>query len=557
MVRMAPLSLVTLALVACQGASDDEDQSQAPRNLGLAARGLVGQDELWLVRVSEAEQGGLDRNGDGDAADEVVVVLDLEKELVLDPGLALADTDGPVPLLACDGQCAAFAVDEAASGGRDLNGDGDALDRVLHVYEPGRDLVELGLAVSAIEVGGALVACAVDEQGQSASDLDADGDADGSVLAVHDLRDGSTTVFSLRDSAPLLVRDERVALRVAEREGLDLNLDGDDDDQAVFELYDARTRLLQNTTLVLAGPGLASAAGTFGLSVDERGQGRGDLSGDGDSDDAVFHVFDPERGLSVNLGVSIPFHPPPAVDGQRYLLLVREEPSALDRNGDGDLEDLVVHVFDAATGLLSNAALATQGSARLAGGWVGVSVSEAMQGSTDLDGDGEAGGNVVHAFELDTGSLQNLELDAFEFLASSGHLFLAPFEELAAVDWNDDGDQSDRVLFGWSAADGRTRNLASVWDVLAVQGEHALVSARESDRGGDGNGDGDADDLLLELFDANLQRSRPLGLAQGRAQRLTAQLAVLALVEEAAQGRDLNGDGDLADDVLHASRPRR
>lgn len=552
MLRPTRLALVALALAACRHGGGPSAVAPLARNLGLAARALLGAERLWLVRVLESEQGGRDANGDGDAEDELVYVLDLERGGFVGAPLALADARSAPPLLACDGESAAFAVDEAAEGGRDLNGDGDALDRVLFVLErTAGTLANLGFAVNALEVGGTLVAFAVDEHGQGA-DLDADGDADGGVLHVHDLADGSLRVLSLRDSLPLAVADGRVALCLAERPGLDLTGDGDDLDRTVFEVYDGRTRLLHNTTLVLAGPAVAAVGHTFGFSVSEAEQGRGDLSGDGAADDAVFHVYDPERGFSLNLGLSVPLHPAPASDARHYLLRALESAQGRDLNDDGDLEDLVVCVFEPDTDRLFVTGLASQGAAVLLDGWVGVSVFEPMQGNADLDGDGEADGNVVHVYELATGGVQNLGLDAFVLHGGDRRVFLAPFETLSGIDWNQDGDREDRVLFDWSAADLRTRNSGEgIGSVLAVAGDQALLVVRETERGGDGNGDGDAHDLLLELYDAARGSTRALGWGAGSAAFLTSRLEVLALVEEEAQGRDLNGDGDRSDEVLH------
>jgi hypothetical protein len=548
------LALAVLALASCQ--REQGSPAAAPseaRNLGLAASGLTGRAGLWLVRVREAEDGGRDRNGDGDAEDELVSVLDLERGWWPGPPLAVAGPLSDPPLLACDGASAAFAVDEAAEGGRDLNGDGDAQDRVLFVFERARGTCSnLGFAVRAFELEGELLAFAVDEAGQAQQDLDVDGDADGTVLAVYDLARSSLRTFTLRDSRPLCVRDGRVALALAERPGLDLTLDGDEDDTAVLEVYDARTGVLHNTTLALAGPSVSSAGGTFGFAVSEAAQGRGDLSGDDDADDAVFHVYDPERGLSVNLGLGVLLYPPPPSDGERFLLHALEETGRHDSNGDGDLEDLVVYVFEARAGLLIESGLASHGAAALLDGWVGLSVGEAMQGSSDLDGDGEASGNVVHVFELATGQVQTLGLDAFVLHASAARVFLAPAEDQSGVDWNQDGDTRDHILFDWSVLDQRTRNSrAGIGSVLAVAGDHALLAARETERGGDGNADGDADDLLLELYDASSGHTLALGWSAGSAAHLTPRLEVLALVEEDAQGRDLNGDGDLHDEVLH------
>lgn len=547
------LRLTSVALVSCAcGQRNSSGSSPLSGDLRLAARVLVGEDGLWLVQVRESEQAGLDRNGDGDVLDDVLVLLDLERGTLRETGLALSIAGDRPPLLACDGQVAALAVDEAAQGATDLNGDGDAEDRVLFVLDrESGTFRNLALAVRTVRVGFPLVAAAVDEHDQGELDLDGDGDADGTTLAIHDLGDGSTAHLGLRDASPLLVRDGRVALMLSERPGLDLSLDGDDLDRTVFEVYDGRTRLLQNTTLVLAGTEIASAAGTFGVAVSEAGQGLGDLSGDGDTDDAVFHVYAPERGLSINLGLGVPFHPSAVTDGERYLVHAFEAAHGSDANGDQDLDDLVVVVFDPRTGLLTSSGLASQGAAVLAGAVVGIAVSEPMQGSLDLDGNGEANGNIVHVLDLEIETLQNLGLDSFRLLGTPSRLFLAPSEEAAQVDWNEDGDHLDQVLFAWDAVERVAHREVAILALLAANGDHALVSVREADRGGDENGDGDDDDLLLELLDARSGRSLPLGLAVGSATRLTGDLRVLTLVDEAAQGRDLNGDGDLADEVLH------
>jgi hypothetical protein len=515
---------------------------------------LIGADDLWLVEVSEAEQGGLDLNGDGDACDRIAFVLELEPLHFRSTGLALGDDAEERTLWSCDGEAAAFAVSERAQGGLDRNGDGDAEDLVL-VHLEGATPVAHPLAVRKILAGGAWIACALDEAAQGARDLDFDGDADGTVLWLLDRRDGSELAFGLRDAQPLAIASDDVALRLAERDGIDLNGDGDDDDEAVFEVFDGATRLLQNTTLVLASDAVASAAGTFGVSVSEAGMGLGDLTGDGDADDAVFYVYSPARGFSVNLGLSVPLYPPPAVDGERYLLFAREAARARDANGDGDRDDWTVHVFEAGPGVLYDTQLASQGSAVLLGGWVAVSVSEAMQGSSDLDGDGEASGNVVHAFELASGTLLSLGIDAHALEASGERLFLLPSEELAALDWNADGDALDRVLFDWSAAAAEPRSSGiAAGELVAAQGAEVLLVEREGERGADANGDGDRDDHVLALHDVERGTHRTLALAAG-SQARWAGSSVLALIDERAQGADLNGDGDCADEVLHLVRP--
>lgn len=539
---------------------EDEDEGEPGRealNLGVAVHALTGAGERWLVAVREAEQGGRDLNGDGDARDWVVHLLEPSRGRLVSTGLALADDDDPRLLWACDGEAAAFALDERAQGGLDRNGDGDALDRVLVILEGDVPRVHPH-AVAALVAGGSLVACAVDEAAQGGQDLDFDGDADGTALRIHDARDGFELAFGLRDAWPLAIAGGNVALRLSERVGIDLNGDGDDQDRRVLELFDGSTRLLHNTTLVLAGDAVASAGGTFGVCVSEADQGLGDLSGDQDTDDAVYYVYSPQRGYSINLRLSVPLYPPPVVDGERFLLLASEAPAALDRNADGDLDDWIVHVFEADPGLLYDTGLASQGSAALLGGWVGVSVSEAMQGSSDLDHDGDADGNVVHALELASGTLLSLGLDAFQLASSGERLYLLPSEQQTAIDWNGDGDVEDRALFDWNAlAAGPRRTSATFGEFVGAQGSLTLLRVSERELARDVTGDGDLADEVLELVEVERGTRRVLALAVGGQAHLLPGETVLALVDEASQGRDLDGDGDLLDEVLHvvAGRP--
>jgi len=571
-----PLAPVLLLAAACGARDPGPTPAPGATNLGLAGRALHGQGELWALVVREAEQGGLDRNGDGDAEDDVLVVLDLGPGAESGAGaesvlssvelapveLALGESalDGPAAV-AVGAELVLFAVSEIAQGGRDLDGDGDAEDLVAHVYERGpRAVQNLGLAVGRARApaaldpilfaDGELCAFAVDEDAQGA-DLDGDGRADGSVLHVFDGRTGAVQSLSIHGSVPLALHDGVVAFGTREVEGLDLDLDGDVED-TVLELFDVIAGEIHVTGLALAGGGVVAAGGAFGLSVSEHDQGQRDLDGDGDAEDAVFVVYDPLSGATLNLGLVVPLYPPPATDGERFLLHALEEPTGRDANGDGDRADLVVYVFEPRARRLIATGLATTGVAAFAGNWLGVSVSEAMQGVSDLDGDGGAAGDVVVLLELTTGFAQELGLDARTLVGGDGVLFVLPDEETAKLDWNADGDQRDGVLFEWSAAGRRlTSSGRAVGRIAESSGRRALVTLSEEGEGRDANGDGDRFDVVLARYDAGRGRLDGLGLAAGRALRLGAGGCALALVEEDAQGADLNGDGDRADEVLY------
>ena len=100
-------------------------------NLGRAATAVALSDRWLAALVSEPGQGHTDFNGDGDATDTVVQVAPVTATSGADwtnVGQA-ADTVDVV------GNIVAFLTPEAAQGNQDLNGDGDATDRVLQVYD--------------------------------------------------------------------------------------------------------------------------------------------------------------------------------------------------------------------------------------------------------------------------------------------------------------------------------------------------------------------------------------------------------------------------------------
>ncbi len=547
---------VAVLLGGCLG-STDPVREPAITNQELAAVALLVEGDLAVAVVRESHQAGRDLNGDGDALDDVVHALDLATGELTNLGLAVvplpAFSDAAPPLLAVGEQALAIGVSEASQGATDLNGDGDSEDLVLHGHvRSTRTTRNLRLAVDAAQVGGTLLSSSVSEAAQGGLDLDGNGFAVDGVLHVHDLVDGSTVNLQLQNADACEIADGVVAFRTAESAGLDLNFDGDDTDPAVLQLYDAVTHQIHNPALAVSGC-VSVAGGAFGFLVDEFHQGQTDLNADGDGEDAVFHVYDPASRVARNLGLTASAQP--VRDASRFLLLAPEAGNARDLNADGDQQDEVFQVHDIAGELPVNTGLASLGSAGQAlfvGPWLAASVSEEMQGGRDLDGDGDADGHVVHVREGTSGLVLDLSVDSF-FLAPGGErlLFLS-LEEFSGQDWNGDGDRSDAVLFDWDSRTRRLRNSnLSIVGIQGTSGEVTLVLVSELEEGEDANADGDADDLVLGLYDANAGGLRHLGLATRGSARLAPAGRAAALVSEADQGADLNGDGDRLDDVLH------
>jgi hypothetical protein len=231
------------------------------------------QQGLSAFTVNEATAGDL--NGDGDAIDAVVHVADRRSDVSLNLGLAASTvcrTTMVPPFVDCQPvepvvarTVAAFLVDEAAQGSLDLNGDGDAQDAVLYVYDgQSRQLITTGLAVSngvgrdvssftfpiAPVVTEKLVVFLVSEAESGGVDLNGDTDTVDAVFHLVDLKTAAmvnlakaaATIpgpFGSRNPVPPSVNGQQVTLTVGESDqgGVDLNGDGDADDHVTFVLH--------------------------------------------------------------------------------------------------------------------------------------------------------------------------------------------------------------------------------------------------------------------------------------------------------------------------------
>lgn len=224
----------TVAQLACLGA--------APVSLGLAADEAVLLADAIAVRASEAGA-GRDLDGDGDRDDAVVHVA--RRDAPTDwRNLAL-----PATRLGGHGGVVAFLVDEASAG--DRNGDGDADDQVLHVwFAADGAVVNVGQAAEDFVIGDRLLAFRTSEAHQGGASLNGDDDADDAVLQVFDLErrqllsSGQAATpcrFSACDPRfPYRVFDDTVKFLTFEREqGTDLTGNGTID-ELVLQTFNVR-----------------------------------------------------------------------------------------------------------------------------------------------------------------------------------------------------------------------------------------------------------------------------------------------------------------------------
>jgi hypothetical protein len=550
------------ALVGCSRSDSGGRSSASPgatnsisTNLGLASSGVLGKGRLWLVAASERGQ-GVDLDGDGDALHPVLHVYDSFQGSLENLGLAVAGLPAYEPGLVDDGR-AVFPVSEIWQG-LDANGDGDASDLVLHLFDVRTPTIEnLGVAIPTglpfvPRLEGELLLMGVDEVSQGA-DLDADGLVGGEVIYVRDFARGVTRSLGRRMvSRTLHAVDRRAAFLIAETVATgDLNGDGDTNDSSVLVVYDGTRGVLVSSGLATSGERVLFAADFAAALVSEEQQGV-DLDGDGDLHDFVFHDFDPLTGSMRNL--ELEGAPVPSVEGRDvFALMVAESATSGDLDGDGDATDVVPFLYDPVLGQATNLALAhsTASAPIFLQRSLVVLVSEADQGAEDLDGDGDADGLVPHVYDLVNGTMTSLGIDGAAFASARGYLLIGRLEAEASVDWNGDGDKTDSVLFAWDEQrDQLVNTRMSAISLLDSRADRALILQSESRDGRDLNGDGDELDRVVASYDFGTGLRARTALA-GRRGSLVGDDAALVLVDEVSQGLDLNGDGDERDSVLH------
>src|SRR5207249_4923076 len=115
-----------------------------------------------------------------------------------------------------------------------------------------------------------------------------------------------------------------------------------------------------------------------------------------------------------------------------------------------------------------------------------------------------------------------------------------------------DGELDDTVLESFDAASGTLISLCPAEDVVVAAGRAAFLRPESAVGtaacpGGSLNADADLTDLVVQLW----QGSGPvLNLGKAATAIAISPTHVAALVSEAGEGSDLNGDGDAADRVL-------
>lgn len=292
-------------------------------------------------------------------------------------------------LLDLGGGLVVFLTNEAAQR-RDLNGDGDKLDDVLQSFnaatgvghnsgtqaiagtlddlgnracDPARGPCQLFPLPcqpfrgpeGVVRPGDGLVAFLTDEAAQGRR-LNTDRDRLDDVLQVFNAVTGE--VFNsfqqaIADSVCDL-GDGRVAF-ITEEAAQNRSLNGDRDKlDNVLQVFDAVANEVRNSfQQVVDGSLLDLGGGLVAFLTDEFAQGR-DLNADGDKQDNVLQAFDAVLGVVRNSGSQAVGGSPVDLDGGLVAFLTFEADQDRRLNADGDKQDSVLQIFDAASGIVQN-----------------------------------------------------------------------------------------------------------------------------------------------------------------------------------------------------------
>ena len=244
--------------------------------------------------------------------------------------------------------------------------------------------------------------------------------------------------------------------------------------------------------------------------------------------------------------------------GGLVAFLTNEAAQNQDLNGDGDKLDQVLQAFNAVGGSSFNSGQqAVAGSfVDLGNGRLAFLTDEAAQGRV-LNRDGDKLDQVLQVFDAVTGIVHNSFQQAIAgslLDTGNGRVAFLTSEAAQKRDLNQDHDKLDQVLQAFdSVADvvRNSRQQAVVGTVLDAGGGFVVFLTSEAAQHRVLNRDGDKLDQVLQSFDTASGVVQNSGNQAQDGSVLDLGTGLLAfLTSEAAQGRDLNGDGDKLDTVL-------
>lgn len=298
----------TVELLSAGAGEGDTSTSPDANTNGLTVAfasdaSLVLNDSLPVDVFVRATGAGADLNEDGDDLDTVLQSFVTGPAPGLQPAArvaASAATTGAGRVL--------VSVPEAEEGNANLNaaslivgssadGDADADDAVLHLYDGGAQppaLVNLGVAGSRGALSSTTLCALADEAQQNAADLDGQGGASGLVLVAGDI---ATLLASPSGKSLVNVGIAATQVHVAGTVCVFTTAAGE-----ILQFYDLATGKLVSSGLPATAVQVGPTAELIGFRVPENGQ---DLNGDGDGTDEVMHAVSMSAVLGAAQGAVI------------------------------------------------------------------------------------------------------------------------------------------------------------------------------------------------------------------------------------------------------------
>jgi hypothetical protein len=190
-------------------------------------------------------------------------------------------------------------------------------------------------------------------------------------------------------------------------------------------------------------------------SVSEATAGE-DLNGDGSQNDNVLHIRELSTGRITNVGIAtIPTHSAAPSFGRTYgdwlVLRADESEQGEDLNADGDDDDAVLHVHHLPSATTTNTRLAADSyvpsAVQMWGNRVALLVSENAQGFQALNGDADSFDDVLHIFDLSSGTSTNVGMASSRILyADGGSVVFTVNEDEQGQNVNGNGDLNESLI---------------------------------------------------------------------------------------------------------------
>jgi hypothetical protein len=383
-----------------------------------------------LIGVLESAT-GQDLNGDNDSDDTILHVRDLETGTTTNLGLA----QYPFMFPQLHDRSVFVVIDEFATS-IDLDGDGVPNELLVHRYDWDTGTVTR-MSDFSIAIAPWLVVDDTLVMGLTESEIGFDVNMDGNTLG---------TVLALMDPATGTIRLTDVVFLLGAA-----TFGGDGSVYAAFRPAGANPQIIAHRVDLATGLSQALSNLPLGTSPPDfrtplADDTHADLNGDGDTDDMVLHTLELATGTARNHGFAVQIDSLDIRDGIATALVSEQAQGAADRNGDGDLLDGTPIAIDVATGRrleFRSAASKPIPSETL----VVFSVLEAENGGRDANGDGDVDDEVVHVYDMRRRQLFPLGVnDGFVLVTNRSLAFRVPEIGSGLGDLNNDGDAADGVV---------------------------------------------------------------------------------------------------------------